>query len=38
MIDGRQTKIILRKLMSSIDKRINWFEQKKSIQSPQVNG
>ena len=21
--------------MSSIDKRINWFEQKKSIQSPQ---
>ena len=38
MIDGRQTKIILRKLMSSIDKRINWFEQRKAFNLLKVNG
>lgn len=35
MINLNHTKIILRKIMSSIEKKINWFEKKKSIQSPQ---
>ena len=35
MINQNHTKIILRKIMSSTEKRINWFEKKKNIQSPQ---
>lgn len=35
MISKNHTKILLRQMMTSLDKRISWYEKKKSIQSPQ---